>query len=252
MHSEGQEPGVAGAPGAGDPARPLAELRGAPRFTLLLRVAKLVVDGREQFCVIRDASATGLKVKLFGSLAPHRALTVELANGDRHDAQCVWTAGEHAGLRFLAPIALERLIDEARDAGPRRQVRLRITLGGVLYSGGEAVSVTFCDISQQGAAFDSEKWLLLNELVKIETEVLPPVFAKVRWRDHPRYGVIFEQTFQLEDLARRCAGLPAPQIAGVGLSAAHPAAKPAAGHHAAPHSAQSHRAAPNSGTGTSG
>jgi hypothetical protein len=247
MHSEGQERGAAGLPGASDPVRPLADLRGAPRFTLLLRVAKLVVDGREQFCVIRDASATGLKVRLFGPLAPHGALAVELANGDRHDAQCVWTAGDHAGLRFLAPIALERLIDEARDAGPRRQVRLRITLGGMLHSGGEAVPVAICDISQQGAALDSEKWLMLNELVKIETEVLPPVFAKVRWRDHPRYGVIFEQTFQLEDLARRCAGLPAPRVPGAGLATPHPATKLVVGHPAA-----QHRDVPDTGTGASG
>ena len=52
-----------------------------------------------------------------------------------------------------------------------------------------------------------------NELVRIETAILPQTYAKVRWRDHPRYGVIFEQIFQLEDLARRCADLQAPSPA---------------------------------------
>ena len=64
--------------------------------------------------------------------------------------------------------------------------------------------------NRPGAGIDSDKWLLLHELVKIETGLLPPIYAKVRWRDHPRYGVIFEQTFQLENLARICNGLPAP------------------------------------------
>jgi len=41
-----------------------AELRAAPRFTLLIRAAKLIADGREFLCIIRDASATGLKPKL--------------------------------------------------------------------------------------------------------------------------------------------------------------------------------------------
>jgi hypothetical protein len=214
MHSEGQDrPGASGNPDVNAPARPVAELRGAPRFTLMLRVAKLVVDGREQFCVIRDASATGLKVKLFGPLAPHKTLAVELANGDRHDVQCMWMTGDHAGLRFREPVEIERLIDEAKGTGQRRQVRLRIALDAMLFSGGEAVPVAIRDISQQGAAVDSEKWLLLNELVKIQTAILPPLYAKVRWRDHPHYGVIFEQTFQLEELAHRCAGLPAPQMA---------------------------------------
>ena len=214
MHSEGQDrPGASGNSDANAQARPVAELRGAPRFTLMLRVAKLVVDGREQFCVIRDASATGLKVKLFGPLAPHKTLAVELANGDRHDTQCMWMTADHAGLRFREPVEIERLIDEAKGTGQRRQVRLRIALDAMLFSGGEAVPVAIRDISQQGAAVDSEKWLLLNELVKIQTAILPPLYAKVRWRDHPHYGVIFEQTFQLEELAHRCAGLPAPELA---------------------------------------
>ena len=214
MDSEGQDPPAAsGPPDAGSPAPSGADLRGAPRFALLLRVAKLVVNGRERFCVIRDASATGLKVRLFAPL-PHPAyLAIEMANGDRHRIECMWNANDHAGLRFVEPIALDRLMDEARGTGRRRHVRLRVTLAGVLTSGKEAVPVSFHDISQQGASFDSDKWLLINELIKIETDVLPPVFAKVRWRNHPRYGVIFEQTFQLEDLARRCADLPAPDSA---------------------------------------
>lgn len=211
MQSEGHEPPAeSGNPDASGAVRSAADLRGAPRFALLLRVAKLVVDGRERFCVIRDASTTGLKVRLFDTL-PHPAdLAVELANGDRHRVECMWHANDHAGLHFLEPIELDRLIDEARDAGKRRHVRLRIALDGVLHAGGEAVPIAFRDISQQGAAFDSEKWLLVGELVKLETTILPPVYAKVRWRDHPHYGVIFEQTFRLEDLAQRCKGLAAP------------------------------------------
>jgi hypothetical protein len=211
MHSEGPEPPAASGPPETDgPVRSGADLRGAPRFALLLRVAKLVVDGCEQFCVIRDASATGLKVRLFGPLPHPSDIAIELANGDRHSVECVWNANDHAGLRFLEPIELDRLLDEARGAGRRHHVRLRIACDGMLHSGKEAVPVSFRDISQQGASFDSEKWLLLNELVKLEMPILPPIYAKVRWRDHPHYGVIFEQTFQLEELAHRCVGLPAP------------------------------------------
>ena len=211
MHSEGPERSHAAAfPSADVQVRPGAEQRGAPRFTLLLRVAKLIVDGREVFCVIRDASTTGLKVRLFTPLPPHAELAVEMANGDRHRARCVWNADDHAGLQFAMPVPLDQLLDEAKASGQRRHVRLRIALDGVLHSGGEVVTVKLHDISQQGAGIDSDKWLLLHELVKIETGLLPPIYAKVRWRDHPRYGVIFEQTFQLENLARICNGLPAP------------------------------------------
>ncbi len=214
MHgSDGEDPSASGHPAARHPALSAADLRGAPRFALIMRVAKLVIDGREQFCVIRDVSETGLKVKVFGPLSRDAELAVELANGDRHAAQCVWIAGDHAGLKFAEPIAIARLLDEAKGTGQRHRVRLRIALDGILHAGGEVVPVAFRDISQQGAAIDSEKWLLLNQLVKIETTVLPVIYAKVRWRDHPRYGLIFEQTFRLEELAQLCADLPAPHHA---------------------------------------
>ena len=211
MHSEGPERSdAAETPSADEQARSGPDQRGAPRFTLLLRVAKLIIDGREAFCVIRDASTTGLKVRLFTPLPDHAEMAIEMANGDRHRARCVWTADDHAGLQFAMPVPLDQLLDEAKASGQRRHVRLRFTLDGVLHSGGEVVPVRLHDISQQGAGLTCDKWLLRNELIRIETAILPPTYAKVRWRDHPRYGVIFEQIFQLEDLAHRCADLPPP------------------------------------------
>lgn len=188
-------------------ALPGAEHRSAQRFALLIRTAKLIVDGREFLCIIRDASATGVKVRLFSPLPQSRQLCLELVNGDRYPAEPVWQSEDYAGLRFQEEIAVERLLDESGGAFPRRQVRLRIALDGVLHSGGEAVRVAFHDISQQGACVESEKWLLMNELVRVETGITPAIYAKVRWRSHPRYGLIFEHTFKLDELARISAPL---------------------------------------------
>lgn len=184
-----------------------AELRVAPRYALLIRTAKIIADGREFLCIIRDASTTGLKVRLFTALPHAHDMTVELTTGDRFPVALVWQADEHAGLRFLEEIEIERLLDETRGAFPKRQVRLQILVSGVLHSGGEAVPVTFRNLSQQGACLECDKWLLMNELVRIETGVTAPIYAKVRWRSHPRYGVIFEQTFKLDELARISAPL---------------------------------------------
>jgi transposase-like protein len=178
--------------------------RNSPRLALLLRVAKLIVDGREQFCIIRDATTKGIKVKLFAPLSDFRTLAVELADGERYPARCVWMADNNAGLEFLEPVALESLIDHARHAGRRRHLRLRLALTGHLHLGETTAEVRFHDISQHGAAFKTDKWLLIDELVRIETNVFPSIYAKVRWRNHPHYGVCFEQTFQLDDLATRC------------------------------------------------
>lgn len=205
QHSPADGAGIDGAAPAG------AEQRAAPRFTLLIRVAKLVADGREFLCIIRDASATGLKIRLFAPLPAHELLEVELGNGNRYPAEIVWNEGEYAGLRFAHQVDVERLLDESQGTFPKRQVRLRIALDAILHSGGEAVRIAFHDISQQGACIESDKWLLMNELVRVDTGILPPIFAKVRWRSHPRYGVVFEQTFKLDELARICAPLQAAE-----------------------------------------
>ena len=188
-------------------ATPGSELRAAPRYALLIRTAKIIADGREFLCIIRDASASGLKVRLFSALPQARAIIVELVTGDRYPVELVWQADDHAGLRFLQKIEIDQFLDESRGSFPRRQVRLRIALDAVLHSGGEAVRIVFHDISQQGACVESDKWLLMNELVRLETGVAPPLYAKVRWRSHPRYGLIFEHTFKLDELARISAPL---------------------------------------------
>ena len=182
-------------------APPGSELRSAPRYALLIRTAKIIADGSEFLCIIRDASATGLKVRLFSELPQARAIHVELVTGDRYRVELVWQADDHAGLRFLQAIEIEQFLDENLGTFPRRQVRLRIALEAVLRLGGEAVPIALKDISQQGACIESDKLLLVNELVRLETDVARPLFAKVRWRSHPRYGLIFEHTFKLDELA---------------------------------------------------
>ncbi len=127
---------------------------------------------------------------------------MELANGDRYPAELVWTSDDHAGLRFHDEIAIERLLDETYAPFRKRPLRLKLALEAVIHSGGEAVEAGFRNISQQGASIECAKWLLVDELVKLETGVTPPIFAKVRWRDHPRYGLVFEQTFKLDELAQ--------------------------------------------------
>ena len=93
---------------------------------------------------------------------------------------------------------------------PRRQPRLQVAVDAVLCAGGLRTPITMRDLSQRGAAIDCPGWLMIDELVRIESAVLPTIHAKIRWRRPPRYGVVFEQTFRLEELALACAQISAP------------------------------------------
>ena len=186
---------------------PFAECRATPRRTVMIRPGKLIADGREFLCVVRDVTERGLKVRLFHPLPDHRDLAIEFDNGDRHALRLVWQSGEQAGCGFPEPIDCARLLAAQEGDFPRRQPRLNVELAATLCTGGLRTPVTLRDISQRGASIDCNGGLMIDELVRIECDNLPTVHAKVRWRRPPRYGVVFEQTFRIDDLARVCAGL---------------------------------------------
>jgi len=196
-------------PGTG--TDPETDLRAAPRVSLLIRPAKLIAPSGEYLCVLRDASATGVKVRCFHPL-PAQSMVLELGNGDRYDVERMWEQGDHAGLRFRQPIPVEYLI---RETGPypKRPVRLRLTLSALLVAGRDVLRAAVLDLSQQGARIECGEQLARDRQFRLEIPGLAPIVAKVRWRRPPAAGLVFEETFRLEDFARlafRLQPLPEP------------------------------------------
>jgi hypothetical protein len=185
-----------------DPLGPGEDRRGASRFTLLIRTAKLIDGERDYLCVIRDVSAKGVKLRLYNDIPPGKRFTLELANGEQFVVEQVWARDGFGGFRFPDPVELERLIEVERGPYPNRKLRLRTRIAGQLTAGGEQHPVQVVNISQQGAAVVCDQFLALDQLVRLECRGLPTIFAKVRWRRQPDYGLIFEQTLAFEDLVK--------------------------------------------------
>ncbi len=180
--------------------RAFEDMRGAQRFTLLIRTAKLVSDSGEFLCIIRDVSATGLRLRLFHQLPADGRMALELANGEIYFIERVWERDSHAGFRFATPIAVETFIAEVSPY-PRRQPRLRVQFPAVLSSDGQASVATVRDLSPQGAGIETSRYLAIGQRVKLEGEGFPATIAKVCWRSGADYGLVFEQVFTLEGLA---------------------------------------------------
>jgi hypothetical protein len=89
-----------------------AEMRGAQRFTLLIRTAKLVCESGEFICVVRDVSETGVRVRLFHDLPVDRRMALELGNGEVYFIEKVWERDSLAGFQFSAPIDVQGFIAE--------------------------------------------------------------------------------------------------------------------------------------------
>ena len=203
------------ADGPWDEGSPAPEQRVEPRFTLLIRAAKLVAGEDEFLVVIRDVSREGLKVRTFHPLPDEGEFAIELANGKRYRVDKVWEDGEIKGFRFQDPVALEHLLAESPGGKRRRPVRVRLTVPVKVFAGVLRCDGVFIDISQNGACMSSQEHLALGQRVRIECPGLlkltglPELVGSVRWRRAPLYGLNFEQTFRLDDLARITAQLAA-------------------------------------------
>ena len=191
----------------------LIDLREAPRYTLLIRAAKLRCPQGEFLCIVRDASSSGVNIRLFHPLPEHGRLMLELQNGDMHELELVWQDGDRAGLKFLAEADISRII-ECPSRFAKRAIRINLAAEGTLASLSASEPVTIHDISQQGAKLTSAVRFAIDQRVRLSASGLPEVNAKVRWRDGTSYGLVFEDTFQFGDLARIAAALQQDNTAG--------------------------------------
>ena len=177
-----------------------AEQRSAPRFTLLIRAAKLISPEGEFLCVVRDASETGVSVRLFHPLPAEVPLTLEMPNGDCLALERVWEEQGKAGFRFPAPVDIERIV-ESPSRFARRAVRVNVEVPCDLLVGIRRVGGQIHNLSQQGALISTTEKLSLIQRVKIRADGMPEIAGKVRWRRNDSYGLSFEDTFQFAELA---------------------------------------------------
>jgi len=196
------------------PSRPFdpADLRGAPRQTLLIRAAKLVIAEAEYLCILRDVSETGLSLRLFHDLPAARHMILELQNEDRHDVELVWKDGERMGMRFQQRVDINRMI-EMPTPFDRRPIRVRLNLPAVIGVGEDTAMCAIRDLSQCGAKVACTRTFALDQRVRLVASGLPKVQGKIRWRRDGCVGLSFENNFQLGELALLIAALHADTAA---------------------------------------
>ena len=193
-------------------AQPGPDQRSGQRFTLLLRVAKLVTGQGEFLCVLRDVSDRGIKAKLFHDLTVTELCLLDLGGGERHRLDLVWQRDGHAGFRFAdGPIAIGQLIEEAGPF-PKRHMRLALIrpVPVLLNTEGLSLPAQLVDISQHGAAVELDQRLALGRQLRIAAPPLPALHARVRWRRGGQHGLVFQEGFRLDALAQLAGQLQLP------------------------------------------
>jgi hypothetical protein len=189
------------------------EERVAPRFTLLIRSAKLVAPQGEFIVVIRDVSSTGVSLRGFHALPADGILTLELQTGETHAIEQVWARGNEAGFRFIEPVEVQDLVAEA-GRFPKRQLRLSLNFPITIMSRAQEHRAELVNISQQGARIECASLFAIDQPLRIRSDNLPEIVARVRWRRDETYGLVFDDTFSLKQLALFAALLQAPGLLG--------------------------------------
>ena len=197
------------------PDTPGAEQRAAPRFTLLIRAAKLVSAQGEFVCVIRDVSETGVSVRLFHALPGCKDFALHMPAGAVYEVARVWEKGNEAGFTFTEAVEVERLVNESSEY-PKRGLRLGLCFPVTIAMLAGRFDAVVENFSQQGARLSCNHLLAIDQSLRIEMPgpggQIREVRAKVRWRRDSNYGVVFDDTFTLGDFARMAALLQAPAL----------------------------------------
>lgn len=177
------------------------DLRAAPRFSVMMRTAKLLSESGEYICVVRDISATGTKLRLFHEPPPDSHLFLELANGFRYAMERMWHADGHAGFRFSSAIDVEEFIEEP-NRHPRRPVRLQLRLPAIVTVSSQQNGAMLIDLSQHGACVETGLPIAVGKPLRFEVEGMPVRHGHVCWRRENRHGLVFQDSLRLDEFAR--------------------------------------------------
>ena len=194
-----------------EPVSDPTDQRAAPRYTSLIRSAKLVCSQGEFLCVIRDVSSTGISLRTFHALPSERVIALELQNAETYEIKEVRRNGLEASYQFDRPVTVERLIHETWNF-PKRQLRLNIAIPLELSSLTDSGTAETINLSQQGARVACDAGFAIDQTIRVTGPSFPETRAKVRWRKDGHYGLVFENTFSLREFSLMSAAVQCPAL----------------------------------------
>lgn len=203
--------------GPGSHLQPV-EHRRAARQKAVLMVCRLVAPGDDHLCLVRDISEFGAKAQTAQQLQVGDRITLEFGNCYRLTGTVRWTRDRCVGMEFdkaaeLSPILGARdWFSQQRERTPgtlatdtrRTHPRLRRWGQVALYRQGREFLAELHDLSLSGAGMDldasAECTLQAGDWLLCEIAGIGERTATVRWTQHNRLGLSFDQALPLRTL----------------------------------------------------
>lgn len=185
-------------------ARRPTDNRAHQRHLTIMRVAKFVYNGREGLGVVRNLSASGMKIDAYLAIEVGQPLTVSLTDGHHLDATVIWQQDNSVGIKFDQPASVEQLLAIPVKAERGKAVRPpRVAAGHsalLRWSNAAPAKVEIADLSQRGAKILTTAPLKVNNDVSLELAGLPPLAATIRWTRPGSAGLAFHQVLSVKAL----------------------------------------------------
>jgi hypothetical protein len=181
------------------------ERRNDQRHMTILRVGKMISNGAQELCLIRNISAGGLKARVYTAKSIGQEVSVELKCDQEIAGTVQWASGSDVGIQFHKRVDVDSLLasDTVVTRGMRpRPPRVHLPTLAILRLRSELWGIGIQDISQGGAKIEIDQRLEIGDEVVIVIGDFRPLHALVRWVDGGIAGVEFKQMIPYSELAQ--------------------------------------------------
>lgn len=181
------------------------ERRGEARHSSLLRIGKLVTAEEQRLCMIRNISSAGAMLRLYQPIDVGASVEIEVTPDCPVGATVIWIQDDLAGVAFHQRIDVIAALRGSPRMGPYRRVartpRLRIRKPATMHTDEIEQQVMLCDVSLNGAKFETDAELATGMEVALFVDGLPPLTGKVRWCHDEHAGMEFDIPVPMDVLA---------------------------------------------------
>jgi hypothetical protein len=159
---------------------------------------------RTWFCLVKNISATGMSVKLYGSIAVGTEVSVRVGDEAGICGRIAWASHKLAGVEFdqeLPAAALLRVAQKLAPTKRRSSPRIETAAKVTVRTGGKCCLGTLSNISATGARVQLARPTQVSSTAMITLPDVPPLRAFVRWQDGRELGLAFEMPLPIEVIA---------------------------------------------------
>lgn len=181
-----------------------AERRATDRYRSVLTAGRIVIDGRDCFCLVRNVSAGGLMIEMATPPGAGDRVLIETAGLPPCGATVIWREGRLVGLEFETRQDVEIICRRGvADAGLIvRGPRFRSDRVAEFVADGRNSVVEVVNISIGGAKLRGATGIAVNVLGRlIMGKPMPALAGSVRWTVGEEVGFRFAEPLGREAMA---------------------------------------------------